>query len=259
MRFFFKRKFSQNFLHDRNIIQNIINFINFKFKDKCIEIGPGLAALTEPICKLVEKLYVVEIDKTIVEILKKKKFFNKLIIFKDDILNFNFDKISKDGDLIRVFGNIPYNISTPLLMHLIKFYNIIKDIYIMLQKEVADRLSACPGNKNYGRLSIIMQYYYKIKNVFTISSNSFYPKPKVQSIFVFLKPYINKKPYFLKNVDILSLITKLAFTQRRKCLYNSLSAIVSKDDLLKLNIQPFLRAGDISIQQYCDLANYLSK
>lgn len=252
-----KKKFGQHFIDNYLIRKKILYLINPKYEDILIEIGPGLASLTCLFVKLVKKLFIIELDEQLSEKLCNTYFSKKLIIFQKNVLDINFNIFFNNNVLIRVFGNIPYNISTKLFMYLFKFSNIIFDMNFMVQKEVAYRLLASPGSKLYGRLSIISQYYFKISKLFFLPSVYFYPKPKVDSIFLNFTPY-KKKKYYLKNsIDVLSYITFLAFCKRRKILKNSLSSIISEKKLIKLNINPFLRAENVTIQQYCNIANYL--
>lgn len=252
------KKFSQNFLIDYNIIKKIVGFINPKLNETLVEIGPGLAALTKPVCNLIDKLIIIEIDKNLLKRFKKYSFYKKLIIFYQDALKFNYlELFNQRNKLIRIFGNLPYHIATSLILYLFERIEIIKDMNFMLQKEVAERLTASPGSKLYGRLSIIAQYYCNIKILLHVSPKCFQPTPKVDSIFVSLKPYTNDFPYFTHNIKVLSYVTNLAFQKRRKILRHSLGKIFSKEVLIALNIDPKLRPENISIFQYCQLSNYI--
>lgn len=252
------KKLSQNFLIDSNIIKKIVNLIHPKLDETLVEIGPGLAALTKPICCLINELIIIEIDKYLLERLKTYSFYSKLIVFYQDALTFDYLKLfNKKNKLIRIFGNLPYNISTSLILYLFKSINIIKDMNFMLQKEVAERLVASPGSKLYGRLSIIAQYYCNIQILLHVSPKCFRPIPKVNSIFIRLTPYTNDFPYFTHNIQVLSYITNLAFQKRRKVLRHSLGKIFSEKTLIKLNIDPTLRPENISVLQYCQLSNYM--
>lgn len=256
-KYFPLKKYGQNFLVNKNVIEDIVNFINPKMKQTLIEIGPGLGALTKPVCNIVDELIVIEIDPVVLSFLEKFSFYSKLTVFCQDALNFNyFNLFYSKNRLMRIFGNLPYNIATSLLFYFFKNNKIIEDMNFMLQKEFAERLVASPGNKSYGRLSIISQYYYNIKIKFDVLSLNFRPIPKVDSSFVNFKPYKNS-PYFTYDVNVLSNITNLAFQKRRKTLRNSLKNIVSEKILLKLDIDPKLRAENVSILQYCHLSNYI--
>ncbi|ALD15105.1 16S rRNA methyltransferase [Buchnera aphidicola (Aphis glycines)] len=252
------KKFSQNFLVDLSVIKKIIKFINPQLNEILVEIGPGLAAITRPICDLIDHLIVIEIDKILLDRLKQFSFYSKLTVYHQDALAFDYIKLfNKKNKLVRIFGNLPYHVSTSLILHLFKRINIIKDMNFMLQKEVAERLIATPGSKLYGRLSIISQYYCNIKVLLHVSSKCFKPVPKVESIFLNLTPYTDYFPYFTYNVNVLSYITNLAFQKRRKILRHSLGKIFSEKVFIKLNINPKLRPENISILQYCQLSNYM--
>lgn len=251
------KRFGQNFLINQNLIKKIIKFIDPQLQQTLIEIGPGLGALTKPVCNIIDELIVVEIDSNLLNFLKKCSFYSKLIVFCQDALIFDYYNVFYENNrLIRIFGNLPYNVATSLLLCLFEKNKIIQDMNFMLQKEVAERLVASPGSKSYGRLSIIAQYYCNIKIIFNVSSKNFRPIPKIDSTFVNLIPY-KKSPYFTHDVKILSYITNLAFQKRRKMLRHSLGEIFSEKIFLRLNINPKLRAENLSILQYCELSNYI--
>ncbi|QCI17976.1 16S rRNA (adenine(1518)-N(6)/adenine(1519)-N(6))-dimethyltransferase RsmA [Buchnera aphidicola (Acyrthosiphon lactucae)] len=253
------KRYGQNFLVNKNTIQDIVKIINPNIKQILVEIGPGLGALTKSMCQFLEKLIVIEVDPNLLLLLKKRSFYSKLIVFCQDALRFNFiDLFHKKNQLIRIFGNLPYNISTSLIILLFKQIQVIQDMNFMLQKEVAERLISIPGNKSYGRLSIISQYYCNIKILLNVIPEDFRPIPKVHSVFINLTPHTNS-PYFVHDINILSYITKNAFQNRRKILRHSLKNFFSKKELLQLEINPNLRAENISIFQYCQLSNYLYK
>ncbi|QCI24240.1 16S rRNA (adenine(1518)-N(6)/adenine(1519)-N(6))-dimethyltransferase RsmA [Buchnera aphidicola (Muscaphis stroyani)] len=254
-KYFPKKKLGQNFLINKKIVQDIVNIINPKITQILVEIGPGFAALTKPICKLVNNLIVIEIDATLLKFLEKQSFYSKLIIFCQDALRFDYLNLYHQKKNIRIFGNLPYNISTSLIIHLLNQIHIVEDMHFMLQKEVADRLTATPGNKSYGRLSIITQYYCKVKTLLKVSAKNFLPIPKVDSAFVSLIPHTNH-PYFLYNINTLSYITNIAFQKRRKMIRHSLSNVFTEQLLIRLGINPELRAENITINQYCQLSNY---
>lgn len=251
------KRYGQNFLVNKKIINDIVEKINPRITQTLVEIGPGLAALTKPICQLLEELIVIEIDYNLLCLLKKESFYPKLIVFCEDALTFNYTKLFfKKKQLIRIFGNLPYNISTSLILFLFKHIAAIQDMNFMLQKEVAQRLIALPGNKSYGRLSVISQYYCSIKILLNVLPENFWPVPKVHSMFINLTPH-NDSPYFVYDINILSLVTRKAFQNRRKILRHSLKDLFSEIILKKLNINPRLRAENVSVFQYCQLANYL--
>lgn len=252
-----KKKLGQHFLKNKMIIKNIINTINPQYKDCLVEIGPGLGALTWPISKYInKKVITIELDKNMVDFLKKNKlFYSKIDMYNCDVMTFNFTKLAKKKKL-RIFGNIPYNISTQLIFYLFKFNKCIKDIHFTFQKQVADRLTAEPGNKKYGRLSIMAQYYYNISQIFEINNEHFFPVPKVQSILVKMIPYEKKiEKYYIKT---LHKIVKEAFSKRRKILSNSLKKLFSYEVLKNLSIDK-LRAENVTIEKYNELVSYYKK
>ncbi|CAL4319091.1 16S rRNA (adenine(1518)-N(6)/adenine(1519)-N(6))-dimethyltransferase RsmA [Buchnera aphidicola] len=255
-KYFPKKSLGQNFLCDKNVISKIVDFIDPKGEDCLVEIGPGLAALTYPISKFVEKLFIIEIDKKLLLYLKDYSFYKKLCIFNMNVLDFDFKQLSLENHkMLRIFGNIPYNISVKLILFLIKFNNYICDINFMVQKEVAERLVAIPGTKFYGRLSIIVQCYYDISIGFNISPKSFFPIPKIDSTFIYIRP--KQIPFYSSMyLNNLSKITFFAFQKRRKFLKNSLSNLFNQQDLLNLGINPYLRAENLSVMEYCKLANF---
>jgi len=251
------KRYSQNFLIDQNSILKIIKKVCPNNKDLFIEIGAGLGELTRPLLERVNNLFLIEIDANLVTKLKKMFDNKRVVIFKQDVMKFDFLKffnIKKRP--IRIIGNIPYHISTKLILILIKYGDIFEDIHLMLQKEVANRLIALKNSKLYGRLSIISQYYCNIQQIIEVSSKSFYPKPKVDSCFIRLIP---RKKYIYPTtiITMLSQLTKVAFRERRKKVRNSLSEFFNEQKLIELRINPCLRAQNISVSEYCRLSHYL--
>lgn len=256
-----RKRFGQNFLHDMNVIHNIVAAINPKKDQFLLEIGPGLGALTEPVAELVDKLTVVELDRDLAERLRHHPFLNhKLTVIEQDALRFNFreyfDSLNLNGQAVKVFGNLPYNISTPLMFHLFKFHDLISDMHFMLQKEVVKRLCAAPNSKAYGRLTIMAQYYCQVMPVLEVPPTAFKPAPKVDSAVVRLIPH-KTLPYPVKDVYWLNRVTTQAFNQRRKTLRNALSALFTAEQLEALGIDLNARAENLSIADYARLANWL--
>ncbi|VFP78074.1 Ribosomal RNA small subunit methyltransferase A [Buchnera aphidicola (Cinara cuneomaculata)] len=255
------KRFGQNFLKNKTIINTIIQKMHLKTIDSVIEIGPGLGALTFPICNIVEKITVLEIDENIIFLLLKSKYYKHVKMILTDVIKFDFHYFFSlnTSILYRLIGNLPYNIATCLLINLIQYNVYIFDMHFMFQKEVAHRLLAIPGNKKYGKLSVLAQYFYKIIPVLDVDRYNFFPAPKVDSVFLRFIPYnkfnqnkINRYFFALEQ------ITRMAFQHRRKFLINNLSKLFSEKTLLKFNINPFLRAEDVSIHQYYLLAkNFL--
>ncbi|WP_367681192.1 16S rRNA (adenine(1518)-N(6)/adenine(1519)-N(6))-dimethyltransferase RsmA [Buchnera aphidicola] len=235
-----------------------MSFLKIKKEEQIIEIGPGLGALTIPVSKLLKKMIVIEIDKELCKKMENNRKLNNVIIFNENAINFNFVKIKKNRDsLLRIFGNLPYNVSIPIIFSLFKHHHIIQDMHFMLQKEVVLRLVATLGSKFYNRLTVVSQFYFKIKILENVSPNSFKPIPKVDSCFVSFKKK-NDNLCSKYDVNTLSYITKVAFNQRRKTICNSLSSLFPKEKLIKLGINPLLRAQNLSISQYCLLSKHLN-
>lgn len=256
-----RKRFGQNFLHDQNVIHNIVAAINPQKDQFLLEIGPGLGALTEPVADLVDQLTVVELDRDLAERLRHHPFLQpKLTIIEQDALRFNFreyfDGLELNGKGVRVFGNLPYNISTPLMFHLFKFHDLVQDMHFMLQKEVVKRLCAAPNSKAYGRLTIMVQYYCQVMPVLEVPPTAFKPAPKVDSAVVRLVPY-KTLPHPVKDVYWLNRVTTHAFNQRRKTLRNALSTLFSAEQLEALGIDLNARAENLALADYAKLANWL--
>lgn len=248
-----RKRFGQHFLIDTSIIQNIIEVINPKPLDHIIEIGPGLGAITKPLIKIMPHIEVIEIDRDLGQLIKEK-YPNELTVHLVDALKFDFKTLYR-GDpqhKLRIIGNLPYNISTPLLFHLIGFKDIIQDMHFMLQKEVVDRITAKPGTKDYGRLSVMMQYQCNPIPLFTISPSAFKPAPKVNSAMIRLIPYRENRSEKNKDLDISTLqeITTAAFNQRRKTLQNSLKPYLTEADFETLKLSPKARPETLSVQDF---------
>jgi len=253
---FARKRFGQNFLQDDSVIENIVAAIQPKNDQALVEIGPGLAALTLPVSDRIDHLTVIEIDRDLAARLIENPFLkNKLTVIEQDAMTIDFTALSKKlGQPLRVFGNLPYNISTPLMFHLFEYTHAINDMHFMLQKEVVNRLVAAPNSKTYGRLSVMAQYYCQIIPVLEVPPSAFKPAPKVDSAVVKLIPHKNI-PYPVEDIKSLSRITTAAFNQRRKTIRNSLEHFFNVEQLTKLNINLDLRAENLSLQQYCELAN----
>jgi 16S rRNA (adenine1518-N6/adenine1519-N6)-dimethyltransferase len=253
-----RKRFGQNFLHDEYIIQQIVSAIRPEKGQNMVEIGPGLGALTEPVCELLDNLTVVELDRDLAARLSTHPFLSsKLKIIQEDALKFDFEQLAESTNPLRIFGNLPYNISTPLMFHLFDYASVVHDMHFMLQREVVNRLAASPGGKDYGRLSVMAQYYCQVIPVLEVPPSAFKPAPKVDSAIVRLLPY-KEKPIKVNNVEQLQTVCKLAFNQRRKTIRNSLQAIISDEQLATAGVSPDLRAENLSLKDYAALANTLT-
>ena len=238
-----RKRFGQNFLVDNQIVSRIITTIAPKKSDNIVEIGPGMGALTFPLLEHLDHLSVIEIDRDLISFLKLNKQ-DKLTIYEADALKFDYSQISNN---LRIVGNLPYNISSPLLFHLLSSKNQIIDMTFMLQKEVADRIIANHGSKTYGRLSVMMQTFFEVESMFTVPKESFNPKPKIESSIIYLKT--RAKP-LTENTKLLEKIVKVSFSQRRKTLKNCLKSILSQD---QTEIDLSRRAEMLSIENFITL------
>lgn len=247
-----RKRFGQNFLSDGQIISDIVAAIAPEPEEVLVEIGPGLGAITEPVCELVNQLTVIELDRDLAKRLRTHPFIQqKLNVIETDAMKFDFNTLCQDKP-IRVFGNLPYNISTPLMFHLFSFASKIQDMHFMLQKEVVDRLAAAPGNKNYGRLSVMAQYYCQVIPVLHVPPHAFNPPPKVDSAVVRLTPY-SEPPVKISSTDSLAAITAAAFNQRRKTIRNSLKNLVSAESLESAGINPGVRAEQLTLEDFAKI------
>ena len=251
-----RKRFGQNFLHDARVIQRIVSAIAPKENEPVLEIGPGQGALTQALLVYQPQLTAVELDRDLVTLLQEK--FAAEINFSlcaGDALKFDLTSLSPAPHSLRVVGNLPYNISTPLLFHLLQQREWIRDMHFMLQKEVVQRLAAEPGGKDYGRLSVMAQYYCHVSHLFDVPPGSFFPPPKVMSAIVRLQP---RTPATLaKDEQLLSTLVNTAFQQRRKTLRNTLKTIASEAQILAANIKPDARAETLSVSDFVHLANIL--
>ncbi|MFT8229699.1 MAG: 16S rRNA (adenine(1518)-N(6)/adenine(1519)-N(6))-dimethyltransferase RsmA [Enterobacterales bacterium] len=253
-----RKSFGQVFLHDNNIIKTIISLINPSINDVFIEIGPGFGSLTTKLAKYSTNIIAVEIDSNLSQYLSKILCLNKVIILNQNIFNINFKQLYyKYNTPLRLVGNLPYNISIKLLFYIFKYINFIKDMNFMFQKEVAYRLISTPNSKNYGKLSILAQYFCKITHLLEIPPISFYPKPKINSTFLKLTPH-TKLPYKVLNFNSLIIVINLAFRNRRKTIKNNLSTLLNIRELTSLNIDLNKRAENLDIYSYCKLANFIT-
>lgn len=248
-----RKRFGQNFLKDEAIIHQIINAIHLSRQDNVIEIGPGLGIITTHLIKVLEHLYAIEIDRDIAARLLQQFSTQQLTLYCQDVLKFDFSSISGSKKII---GNLPYNISTPLLFYLANFINQIDVMYFMLQKEVAERLLSTPSSSNYGRLTILIQYDFTINHLFDVPADAFWPKPAVSSSFICMKPSTGKYGIIQDKILFKKLVS-LAFSQRRKTIHNALKTLMSSKFFEKSNIDPDCRAENLSVFDFVRLANEL--
>ncbi|WP_330925975.1 16S rRNA (adenine(1518)-N(6)/adenine(1519)-N(6))-dimethyltransferase RsmA [Candidatus Sororendozoicomonas aggregata] len=252
-----RKRFGQNFLRDQSVIERIVLSIHPKKGEKLVEIGPGQGALTEGLLAGAGALDVVELDRDLIPALKLRFGLNPdFCIHEADALKFDFSALKTDDRPLRLTGNLPYNISTPLIFHLLSFRGLISDMHFMLQKEVVQRLAATPGDKHYGRLSIMTQYSCAVDNLFTVGPGSFKPAPKVDSAIVRLTPH-KVLPYPCKNVARLEAVVRDAFSQRRKTLRNTLKSHLSAPAIESLGIASGARPEQLHLVDFVKIADYL--
>lgn len=246
-----RKRFGQNFLVDVSIINAIVQAIGPMPGDTVVEIGPGLGALTEPLLKALPHLHVVEIDRDLIARLKQRHPPERVTIHEGDALAFDFGSLGRD---LRVVGNLPYNISSPLLFHLAGYADCVRDMHFMLQKEVVDRMVANAGDSEFGRLSVMLQYRFDVQALFDVPPESFDPPPKVQSSIVRLVPRPAEQ-LGLRDEAVFARLVTAAFSQRRKMLRNTLKGMVSESEFAAVGIEPTWRAEDVPVAAYVALAN----
>jgi len=255
-----KKQFGQNFLNNQRVIDHIVRNIRPNGDDHMVEIGPGEAALTEPLLDIVKHLDIIEIDNDLILPLKTR-FANKpaFHLHHHDALTFDYQSLLKTSqERIRVVGNLPYNISSPLMFHLLTFAPNIIDMHFMLQKEVVDRICAKPGSKTFGRLSVMMQYFCKTEHLFDVGPENFTPPPKVDSAIVRLLPY-QSKPFTANDEQQFSALVKQSFSLKRKTLRNNLKGLMSAEEIEACGIDPSIRAENLPVEKFVLLANTLQK
>jgi 16S rRNA (adenine1518-N6/adenine1519-N6)-dimethyltransferase len=250
-----RKRFGQNFLQSQHVIEDILRSINPQAEDNVLEIGPGLGALTGPLLRRLNRLTAVEIDTDLQQYWRESPLAQgKLNLIPADALTVDY---SQFGEGLRVVGNLPYNVSTPLLIHLLRYAPFIKDMHFMLQKEVVERMAAEPGCKDYGRLSVMLQYHCEVDYLFDVPPEAFDPQPKVDSAVVRLVPY-PVSPYASVPVADLERLVAKAFAMRRKTLNNNLKGIISAEKLLELGVDGSKRPEQISVKEYVQLAKFVS-
>jgi len=252
-----RKRFGQNFLIDPQVIADIVNAVGPARSDCVVEIGPGLGALTDPLLKRVDHLHVVEIDRDIIARLKQRYSAGVLTIHEGDALNFDFASLCAAPDTrLHIVGNLPYNISTPLLFHLAEYSERVHDMHFMLQKEVVERMVAEPGTSDFGRLSVMLQYRFVMDWLLDVPPEAFDPAPKVDSAVVRLIPRPPEERT-ARDEAKLAAVVAAAFAQRRKMLRNNLKGWLDDEGFARLGIAPTARAEDLSVADYVRMANSL--
>ena len=255
-----RKRFGQNFLVSDGVIRKIIDAVAPRPGDTVVEIGPGLGALTHPLLDRIDHLHVVEIDRDLIARLRERHLPERLTIYEGDALEFDFGTIPHPGRL-KIVGNLPYNISSPLLFHLARYAAQVHDMHFMLQREVVERMAAEPSSSEFGRLSVMLQYRFHIERLFIVPPGAFNPPPKVDSAIVRLIPLDLAKvgaDGTAQDLDLFARVVATAFSQRRKMLRNTLRDMMDPEQLLALGIAPTARAEELAVADYVRIANTLS-
>jgi 16S rRNA (adenine1518-N6/adenine1519-N6)-dimethyltransferase len=253
-----RKRFGQNFLHSESVIRRIVGSVAPARGDRIVEIGPGMGALTAPILERVDRLDVVELDRDLVaELPARLGHRDNLVIHQADALEFDFRTLA-GGQHLRIIGNLPYNISTPLLFHLLDQSDVVTDMHFMLQKEVVDRLAAVPGSKAWGRLGVMTQARADVTMLFRVPPGAFTPAPRVESAIVRIVPRaLSEQQRAL--LPFLEKVVRAAFGQRRKTLKNTLKGVLSEQELEALDIDPIRRAETLSLDEFDRMAEWFKK
>lgn len=250
-----RKRFGQNFLHDPRVIGQIVRAISPRVGQHLVEIGPGKGALTRELLPLTGALDVIELDRDLIPILSREcGTSGELRVHSADALKFDFATLRQGGERLRVVGNLPYNISTPLIFHLLTYSGLIQDMHFMLQQEVVERMTAGPGGRDYGRLSIMVQYHCRAERLFTVPPGAFNPAPKVYSAVVRLTPH-ETPPVELRDPEQFAKLVTQAFGQRRKTLRNNLKGLLDATQIDALGIDPTRRPETLSLEEFARLAN----
>ncbi len=249
-----KKRFGQNFLHDKSIIGRIVSSINPQPGENIVEIGPGLGAMTMPVLESCKKMTAIELDRSLIENLENiSASVGELTLQQGDALKFDFSQLPFEPKL-RLIGNLPYNISTPLLFHFMKWVDQIQDMHFMLQKEVVQRMAAGPGSKTYGRLSVMLQYYCQVVPLFEVHPGAFNPPPKVDSAIVRLIPHA-QPPVKVSDFKFFAELVTSAFNARRKTIRNSMKKYLTEEQIQEIGIDPQTRPEQLGLVQFAALAN----
>ncbi len=250
-----RKRFGQNFLHDAGVIDHILRAIFPREGERLLEIGPGQGALTEGLVSSGAQLDVIELDKDLIPLLKLRFGLKpNFCLHEGDALQFDFATLGVEPHSLRVVGNLPYNISTPLIFHLLGHAGLIRDMHFMLQKEVVERMSAKPGSGHWGRLSIMVQYHCRVEHLFNVGPGAFNPPPKVDSAIVRLTPH-DELPHPAQDARALDRVVREAFNQRRKTLRNTLKNLMTSEDIEAVGVDPALRPEQLELADFVHLAD----
>lgn len=250
-----RKRFGQNFLHDPATIERIVRTVAPREDDTLVEIGPGLGALTVPLLQAAGRLHVIEIDRDLIPALEQRcRGLGELSAHQADALRFDYCTLAPAGGRLRIVGNLPYNISTPLLFRLLAQRGCIRDMHFMLQREVVQRLGADAGSRAYGRLSVMIQYHCRVTPLFTIGRGAFRPPPQVESAFVRLEPY-ERPPAPVRDEKTLQRLVTQAFSARRKTLRNALKGLVDETRIRACGIDPRRRPEELTLAEFAALSD----
>jgi len=256
-----RKRFGQNFLHDAHVIGRIVKAATPQPGQNLIEIGPGQGAITAPLLAAAGQLTVIEIDRDLAALLRERFAGNAgFRLIEQDVLTVDFAALASAAASLRIIGNLPYNISTPLLFHLLQYRNVISDMLFMLQLEVVNRMAAGPGDPDYGRLSVMLQYHCRVEKLFTVPPGAFTPQPKVESAIVRLVPW-RPLPHPVRNEALFETVVRHAFNQRRKTIRNTLRTLCEPQLLEEAGVDPALRPENLGVSDYariCDLLDQRS-
>ena len=253
-----RKRFGQNFLHDAGIIHRILRAIYARPDQHLLEIGPGQGAITEGLLGSGARLDVIELDQDLIPLLKMRFGLDpKFTLHQGDALKFDFASLVEGGEKLRVVGNLPYNISTPLIFHLLDHAAVIEDMHFMLQKEVVERMAAGPGGGDWGRLSIMVQYHCRVEHLFNVGPGAFNPPPKVDSAIVRLVPHA-VLPHPAKDHRLLERVVREAFNQRRKTLRNTLKNLLDAQAIEAAGVDGSLRPEQLDLAAFVRLADQLA-
>ncbi len=252
-----RKRFGQNFLHDAGVVQRIVSAIDPRPGQRLVEIGPGPGALTRRILPLAGELTVVELDRDLIPLLEREcAGLGELHIHCADALLFDFCALRRPPEQIRLFGNLPYNISTPLLFHLFHQTACIQEMHFMLQRDLVERMTAPPGSRTYGRLSVLVQFHCRAEMLFCVRPGAFTPAPRVESAVIRLTPH-RRPPVEMKHPELLARLVSEAFAQRRKTLRNTLRRMLDAEQIRAAGVDPGARAEQLSLEEFARLADLL--
>lgn len=249
-----RKRFGQHFLTDKRVVERMVDCIAPAHDDLMVEIGPGRAALTTPLYQRLDTLHAVEFDRDLIVWLRETFLSQRFVLHESDALRFDFTQLAQEPHSLRVVGNLPYNISTPLIFHLLEQADSIRDMHFMLQKEVVDRLTARPGSKDWGRLSVMVQYACQADDLFFVPPDAFSPPPKVDSAIVRLIPH-RTPPHQADNFPLFEQLVRQVFSQRRKAIRNGVKSWLSSAQVEAAGVNPDSRPDNLSVADLVALAN----